>query len=69
MPKTATNILENDLFDIPRFYERCSVMPKTATNILTFSTFRNFTRKCSVMPKSVTKVLETARFTAKEALF
>ena len=53
-PETATNILENGLFDIPRFYEGVS---KT-----TFSTFRDFTRGCSVMPKTATNILENDLF-------
>ena len=48
-PKTATNILENGLFDLPRFYERvlgCSVRPKSATKVLETALFdfREFSR-------------------------
>ena len=49
-PKPATNILENGLFDLPRFYERvlgCSVRPKNAKKTSSktlFFDFRDFSR-------------------------
>ena len=48
-PETATNILENGLFDLPRFYEGCPVRSKSVTKVLETALFdfRDFFTKSS----------------------